>query len=82
MVSFKEVLVLALVTVATAYADSANENLIKACTNEGDNTEDVKAFFDKHYVPNNGVIAIVGDVDHTQWRASIFRAWRVVAHQE
>jgi len=43
MVSFKEVLVLALVTVATAYADSANENLIKACTNEGDNTEDVKA---------------------------------------
>ncbi len=34
-------------------------------------TEDVKAFFDRHYVPNNGVIAIVGDVDYEDVKAKV-----------
>lgn len=34
-------------------------------------TEDVKAFFDKHYVPNKGVIAIVGDVDYEDVKAKV-----------
>ncbi|MEM6994965.1 MAG: pitrilysin family protein [Myxococcota bacterium] len=34
-------------------------------------TKDVKAFFDRHYVPNNGVIAIVGDVDYADVKAKV-----------
>lgn len=34
-------------------------------------TEDVQAFFDKYYVPNNAVIAIVGDVDAAEVKAKI-----------
>jgi len=34
-------------------------------------TEDVKAFFDKHYVPNNGVIAIVGDVEYEEVKTKV-----------
>lgn len=33
--------------------------------------DDVKAFFDRHYVPNNGVIAIVGDVDYDDVKAKV-----------
>ncbi len=33
--------------------------------------EDVKAFFDKYYVPNNAVLAIVGDVDYEEVKAKV-----------
>ncbi len=36
-------------------------------------TQDVRAFFDKYYVPNNAVIAIVGDVDAEAVRQKIER---------
>ena len=32
-------------------------------------TKDVQAFFDKYYVPNNAVVAIVGDVDPVEVKA-------------
>ena len=34
-------------------------------------TKDVKAFFDKYYVPNNAVITIVGDVDTAEVKRKI-----------
>ncbi len=34
-------------------------------------TKDVQAFFDKHYVPNNAVITIVGDVDTAEVKRKI-----------
>lgn len=32
-------------------------------------TKDVQAFFDKYYVPNNAVVAVVGDVDPVELKA-------------
>ena len=37
--------------------------------------EDVKAFFDKYYVPNNAVLAIVGDVDYEEVKAKVDSAF-------
>ena len=38
---------------------------------EAATVDDVKAFFDQHYVPNNASIAVVGDVDVAEVKAKI-----------
>src|SRR5688572_16599626 len=37
--------------------------------------EDVKAFFDRHYVPNNAVMAIVGDVTYDEVKTKVDAAF-------
>lgn len=42
-------------------------------------TADVKSFFNEHYVPNNGVIAIVGDVDYAEVKRKVDQYFSSVA---